>query len=95
MQSVAILDKKKYFMLISFNFDLSFFQNNFHDNVPLDRGFPVIPNLSNIWKFPEVLVVGKFSTMNKNRTSIFGNSIKCYHLHKFLEDCKDWNYILH
>ena len=51
LQSAAILHKKmKILIFIFFNFNSSFFQNNFRCNIPLGLGFSTIPNSSRSFK---------------------------------------------
>ena len=53
LQAVSILDKKlKIFIFIfSFNFNTFLFQNIFHFNISLGRGFPTVINLLNSLKY--------------------------------------------
>ena len=49
--SLAILIKKlKVFIFMVFKLNSSFFQNIYHCNISLGRGFPTIPNLLNSFK---------------------------------------------
>ena len=64
LESESISHKMlKIFIFNFFQFDFFFSQNIFHCNIPLDRGFPMIPTLLNILE--KVLIAWKISAMNK------------------------------